>query len=332
MSGGGLVSVIMPNMQVLGLTISDVIAPYGTFGSTGTGGVGTYAVLGTPATAAITASITGTAMATTSGSSTLVVGSAISGVGVTSGTIITAVLGTNSFTVNNSQTVASRVDDQRGNDWLVRRTGYDIRLAAALLFSHSWHDCRQPLRRRRHRAHAIRPRRYVADDRVNIEVGRPRSSRLGWRARQCLDALGRVSAIGGRSAEHNFARKPLHEINRHSDICGGQQPRRSFALSPERSRDLGRFQQCHDHRVYRQRHRDGRGHGDAACAHDALWVACARGQSDGDPGGSGPRRRSLEPADDSSCYRPRANGDVHGHVCVRRHLRQSRIVWLACDL
>ena len=45
-SGGGLVSVILPNMQVLGVTSSDVIAPYGTYGGTGVGGIGTYALVG----------------------------------------------------------------------------------------------------------------------------------------------------------------------------------------------------------------------------------------------------------------------------------------------
>ena len=38
-----MVSVIMPDMQVNGFDTGSVIAPYGTFGGTGRGGVGTYA-------------------------------------------------------------------------------------------------------------------------------------------------------------------------------------------------------------------------------------------------------------------------------------------------
>ena len=41
-SGGSMASVIMPGMQMLGDTPATIIAPYGTFGGTGTGGVGTY--------------------------------------------------------------------------------------------------------------------------------------------------------------------------------------------------------------------------------------------------------------------------------------------------
>ena len=52
-----MVSVIMPNMQVLGAAAGLVIAPYGTFGGSGVGGVGTYGLVGTPATATFTAKI-----------------------------------------------------------------------------------------------------------------------------------------------------------------------------------------------------------------------------------------------------------------------------------
>ena len=53
-SGGGLVSVLLPGMQVWGafsngLSGSAAISPYGTFGSTGTGGVGTYGLTHKPA-------------------------------------------------------------------------------------------------------------------------------------------------------------------------------------------------------------------------------------------------------------------------------------------
>jgi hypothetical protein len=117
-TGGTMVSVIMPNVDVLGTTNitlgGSVITPYGTFGSTGTGGVGTYALTANPATSTFTAKIDNGAGAagttlTTSGAVAppLVVGSAFTGAGVSAGTIITAVLGPSTFTVNNSQLVAT---------------------------------------------------------------------------------------------------------------------------------------------------------------------------------------------------------------------------------
>ena len=43
-SGGTAVSVIMPQMAAVGLATQAFIAPFGTSGGTGTGGVGTYAL------------------------------------------------------------------------------------------------------------------------------------------------------------------------------------------------------------------------------------------------------------------------------------------------
>jgi trimeric autotransporter adhesin len=117
-SGGSMVSVIIPNVDVLGTTSlttgGSVIAPYGTFGSTGTGGVGTYALTANPATATFTGKIdngagaAGTTLTTSGGlAPPLVVGTAFTGAGVSAGTIITAVLSANTFAVNNSQLVAT---------------------------------------------------------------------------------------------------------------------------------------------------------------------------------------------------------------------------------
>ena len=65
-SGGSLVSVIMPNTQVLGTSGNTVIDPYGTFGGTGTGGVGTYGLTANQATFTFTGSISGTTLTLTS--------------------------------------------------------------------------------------------------------------------------------------------------------------------------------------------------------------------------------------------------------------------------
>ena len=94
-SGGSMVSVILPAMQPLGASGASV-SPYGTFGSTGTGGVGTYGLWGTPAPYQFSATgTTGASQITVAGavSTSLVVGQAISGTGVASGTIISS-LGT----------------------------------------------------------------------------------------------------------------------------------------------------------------------------------------------------------------------------------------------
>jgi hypothetical protein len=120
-TGGSMASVIMPNMQIIGSTANltgSVIAPFGQFGGTGVGGLGTYALVNNPSTGTLTgridngtlgSGIAGTTL-TTSGATAsppIVVGTAISGTGVSAGTVVTAVLSASTFTVNNSQLVAT---------------------------------------------------------------------------------------------------------------------------------------------------------------------------------------------------------------------------------
>ena len=65
-STGSMVGVIMPGMYVLGATGGAVVSPYGYYGSTGTGGVGTYAISATPSTFTFTiSSASGGTMVTT---------------------------------------------------------------------------------------------------------------------------------------------------------------------------------------------------------------------------------------------------------------------------
>ena len=114
-SGGSMVSVITPGMQVLGETAGEVISPYGTFGGTGSGGVGTYGLVGNQSTFTFTGSISGTTL--TLGSTPaplLVVGQALTsstGGSLTPTTITGLLTGSGSsgstYSIANSQTVAS---------------------------------------------------------------------------------------------------------------------------------------------------------------------------------------------------------------------------------
>jgi hypothetical protein len=113
-SGASAVGVIVPGMTVFGSTGTlTYVLPYGTFGTSGAGGVGQYALNANQiATATFTASISGTTMTVTGTPGlSLAIGEGFSGAGVTAGTIITAygtgTGGAGTYTVNNSQTVSS---------------------------------------------------------------------------------------------------------------------------------------------------------------------------------------------------------------------------------
>ena len=112
-SGGSAVSVIVPGMVVFGTT-GGVISPYGTFGGTGTGGVGTYALTSDQITTkTFTASISGTTMTVTGTPGlTLAIGEGFSGTGVTGSPVVTAygtgTGGAGTYTISVSEgTVAS---------------------------------------------------------------------------------------------------------------------------------------------------------------------------------------------------------------------------------
>ena len=208
-----------------------------------------------------------------SGGSTLVVGSAISGAGVTSGTIITAVLGTNSFTVNNSQIVASEAMTSAGT----------IGSSSAPVTIFAWPQ----------HYYSATPGTTAANPYGGVTTARTQSvlgdmwptigstsksvgpGQAGWGG-----ALANVSMLWGafpQSAGGAPSTTSLASLcTKSTDIQtfrGGQQPRRSFALSPERSRDLGRFQR-RDHRAISQRSGTAAGTRDAASTHDALRIAC----------------------------------------------------------
>jgi hypothetical protein len=114
-SGGSMVGVIMPGMQVFGDTGSAVISPFGTFGGTGTGGTGSYALVANQTTYTFTASFSGKTMTVTgTPGAQLAIGEALTastGTGTFVGTTITGygtgTGGAGTYTVANSQTVTS---------------------------------------------------------------------------------------------------------------------------------------------------------------------------------------------------------------------------------
>jgi hypothetical protein len=122
-TGGSAVGVIMPGMYFPGgsttTTQGALISPFGTFGSTGVGGVGTYGLTLNPGTLSITASGNGANQITISGltsiSPQISFGDNVSGTGVTAGTVLTGfvsgTVGSNGvYTTNNplpSGTIAS---------------------------------------------------------------------------------------------------------------------------------------------------------------------------------------------------------------------------------
>jgi hypothetical protein len=128
---GSVVGTIEPDMWIPGTSGSAVlISPYGTFGSSGTGGVGTYGLTSNSEGGfAITGGITGTTLAVTavpapSAQDWLVAGTGLSTTGgVSSGTIIQSQSSgtagsTGNYTVNNSQAISSGTAmATNGNIW-----------------------------------------------------------------------------------------------------------------------------------------------------------------------------------------------------------------------
>ena len=97
-SGGSMVSVIMPGMRIQGqflTTTLGVIAPFGTLGGTGTGGVGTYDISANPISFAFGFSIPSTGILTISGATTqtLAIGTNFTGSDSGGGTTSIAITG-----------------------------------------------------------------------------------------------------------------------------------------------------------------------------------------------------------------------------------------------
>jgi hypothetical protein len=120
-SGGQMVSVIMPGMRVLGSSpgASSAIVPYGMFGGTGLGGVGTYGLTSNQSTFTFTASIAATTgVMTVTGAPSgffqqLAVGEAFSGTGTGSLIITGYISGSGSTgTYNTNYTTATAIGSE----------------------------------------------------------------------------------------------------------------------------------------------------------------------------------------------------------------------------
>ena len=137
-SGGTMVSVIMPDMQVNGFNAGSVIAPYGTFGGTGSGGVGTYAFTANAVPFTFTGHIDngsgGSGNILTAPANFVVIGSNVTGAGVTAGTVVDGLLTATTFHVNNAQLVPSETLTNTGN---VGSSGAPVNLFAYPLFYQS---------------------------------------------------------------------------------------------------------------------------------------------------------------------------------------------------
>ena len=120
-NGGSMVSVIMPGMQVLGATGSADISPYGMYGSTGTDGVGTYAITATPATFTFTvSSVSGTSITVTGTPTTPLVPGTDFTLNSNSYTITalgTGTGGAGTYTVNTSTGLASGTATAAASLW-----------------------------------------------------------------------------------------------------------------------------------------------------------------------------------------------------------------------
>ena len=144
-SGGQLVSVIMPGMQIPGLSLGNVVLPFGQGGGTGAGGIGTYTLSANQTTSTLTARIdngtignagnTLTVSAVAGGSQSLVIGSTITvpgGTNVTITAFLTGAGGAGSYTVNGTaQNIAS---ESMTNQGTIGSSGSPVTMFAAPAF------------------------------------------------------------------------------------------------------------------------------------------------------------------------------------------------------
>ena len=141
-SGGTAISVIMPDMSILGLATNAFITPFGTSGSTGTGGVGTYGITSNQGNTsnvtvtAVTAPSGGTSTMTISGTvATMVAGQTLLNAGYTTTgplVIVTQLTGTpgaaGTYTVSNPNTGAIVTSTTFVNQGIIGSVGTPVNL------------------------------------------------------------------------------------------------------------------------------------------------------------------------------------------------------------
>ncbi len=147
-SGGTAVSVIMPQMAAVGLATQAFIAPFGTSGGTGTGGVGTYALTSNQGNTsnvtvtAVTAPSGGTSTMTISGTiDTMVAGQTLTNAGYTTTgplVIINQLTGTpgaaGTYNVSNPNTGTISATTTFTNQGIIGSVGTPVNLFFAPLF------------------------------------------------------------------------------------------------------------------------------------------------------------------------------------------------------
>ena len=246
-SGASMVGVIVPGMAVYGTPSTLQISPFGTFGATGTGGVGTYALTGNPGTFTFvggTGGVASTTLTVTSAPSTnnqIAVGDTITGTGISANTIITAYQsgtgGTGTYTLNQNATVAASTTIT--NSGALFTSGSPGTIYAWQAFYNS----ATATASQSATIGAVTARTQVTvGNRISISRRVQCSSsailRLGRFPCQRRHVLWAVPVVK-RDAEHGGARFSVQEIDRFPEFRDGEQHHHQFALSPERSGHLG---------------------------------------------------------------------------------------------
>ena len=135
-SSGSMVGVIMPGMYVAGATGYSIINPFGTFGSTGQGGTGTYGLTATQATFSATASFATSVMTVTgTPTSQIVVGDLVVGAGVPANTFVASLgTGVGGAGTYNLTTTPGTIVSQTNTIGPIGTSGSPVRMYAAAPF------------------------------------------------------------------------------------------------------------------------------------------------------------------------------------------------------
>ena len=130
-----MVSVIMPGEQINGVNAGVVLAPYGSFTGSGIGGVGTYATTNNLTPFTFTGHIdNGSGRAgniLTAPANFAVIGSGITGAGITAGTVVDGLLTATTYHVNNAQLVPSETLTNTEN---IGTSGAPVQMFATPIF------------------------------------------------------------------------------------------------------------------------------------------------------------------------------------------------------
>ena len=269
-SGGSFTAKLQSGMLVAGVSGQQTVSPYGTFGSTGTGGTGTYGLtVASNAGFNITASISGTTMNVTArpGQDYLAPGQTPSTAGgVASGTQIVAQTsgtagGVGNYTVSISQTVASGTLTTTGNLYSSGTPG--ILYAANALLLHGEAELHRGVARL---GGGPRPRNVGR----HLDSDRDQERHSGFQNQGSWG--GELANVGMHWGvfPQGFERQ---SVDHGAGLAGAKDDRLSRLRHRQRDhprslyrsmiRANGAIPLCDDYRLSRRRERDERRHGDA---------------------------------------------------------------------